>query len=130
MTKWKYVYSSIKPNSVVVRTNDNGCCESLSCESEEFKEWLEDGNTPDPADPPPPAPTVYKEKNSITVQLIQAGKMTQIRAILNMPENEDNKDLWNGAYKIAYDDQAVRGMIAAVGLDAETVMSNAANWDG
>jgi hypothetical protein len=59
-----------------------------------------------------------------------AGKMTQIRAILNMPENEDNKDLWNGAYKIAYDDQAVRAMIAAVGLDAETVMSRTTTYGG
>ena len=97
----------------------------------EYQLWLSiPGNVPDPADPPPPAPTVYKEKNSIQLQLIAAGKMADARAILNRPGNEDNKDLWNGAYKIAYDDQAVRGMISAVGMDAEIVMSNATNWGG
>lgn len=100
-----------------------------SKEDAEYQQWLTEGNVPDPADQPPP-PTVYKEKNSIQLQLIAAGKMADARAILNRPGNEDNKDLWNGAYKIAYDDQAVRGMISAVGMDAEIVMSNATNWGG
>ncbi len=102
----------------------------VSDENEDLKKFLADGGTIDPADPPSPPAPVYKEKNSIIAQLIAAGKMTAIRAILNMPENEDNRDLWNGAYKIAYDDANVRGMIAAVGIDAETVMSSATNWGG
>ena len=124
MVKYKRIPGGVKDveNGIGISENGTGW--------QAFLDWCSDGNTPDPADPPPPKPVVYKEKNSIIVQLIQAGKMADARAILNMPGNEDNKDLWNGAYKIAYDDQAVRGMITAVGMDAETVMANATTYGG
>ena len=119
------------PNpSEVIEYVEGAYRRGLSVNTEYYQQWLALGNTPDPADPPQPPPVVYKEKNSIITQLIQAGKMADARAILNMPGNEDNKDLWNGAYKIAYDDPSVRAMIAAVGMDAETVMSNATTYGG
>lgn len=105
--------------------------ESLINTHERYVAWLAvPGNIPDPADPPPPPPIVYKEKNSIQLQLMTAGKMAQARAILNSPGMEDPKSLWEGSYKVAYNDADVRNLIKAVGMDDEDVMSKATNWGG
>lgn len=97
----------------------------------EYAEWLSiPGNTPDPADPVPPPPPfiVYKEKNSIIKQIIAAGRMAQARAVLASPGMEDSKDLWDGAYKIAYDDAMVRQLLTTIGMNAETVMASATTF--
>lgn len=55
MTHWKYTDSS---NQVVTRLTDNGAQES--CLVEVIQEWIDLGNTPDPADltvPEPPTAT-------------------------------------------------------------------------
>ena len=51
---WKFTNST---NTVVYRINDDGSCESHLVEV--IAEWLAEGNTPEPADIPPP-PT-YQE---------------------------------------------------------------------
>jgi hypothetical protein len=46
---WKYTDST---NTVVYRINEDGSCESHLVEV--IADWLAEGNTPEPADPPPP----------------------------------------------------------------------------
>jgi len=50
MSNWKYADTT---NKVVVRTNAAGFSES--CLVSEIAQWLSEGNTPEPADPLPPA---------------------------------------------------------------------------
>lgn len=90
--------------------------------------FLVAGGRIEEADPPCPAAPLYKEKNSIIKQIIAAGKMSQVRALLNAPGMEDSKDLWDGAYKIAYDDAMVRQMLTTIGMNAETVMASATTF--
>jgi len=53
MTRWK-----LQPNTpnqqaqIVTRVNDNGLVESCLVTAEEYLKWLEEGNTPEPADTP------------------------------------------------------------------------------
>lgn len=121
-------------HDIVNRIDDSGAVSTFDPSdggemAHEYTEWLSiPGNTPDPADPAPPTPPLYKEKNSIINQLIAAGRMAGARAILAAPGMEDKKDLWDGAYKIAYDDQDVRALLRAVGMDDEDVMSKATTF--
>ena len=65
--KWKYTDET---NKVVVRTNDDGSIESHAVSV--ISEWLEEGNTPTPADVPP-APT-YKELRAAEYNLKSTGE--------------------------------------------------------
>ena len=113
----------------VQELRDGSVAGCVSVTAPEYVVWIEAGNTPLPEFIPPQS-IIYKEKNSIITQLIAAGKMPSARAILASPGMEDSRDLWDGAYKIAYDDAAVRGLLTAVGMDAEDVMSKATTFGG
>jgi hypothetical protein len=116
------------PNDVLVLI-DGAYRGTLSKTAKEFQEWLTAGNVPDPADPEPPAQTVYKEKNSIIIQIAQSGKYDLAETELAKLPNWQQA-LWHGAYKIAYDDTMVRQLLTDIGMNAETVMANATNWGG
>ena len=47
---WKLLTKKIGQTTDVVYRIYNGKTESMSVEAEEYKEWLEEGNTPLPAD--------------------------------------------------------------------------------
>lgn len=66
MSIWKFIDAS---HRVVVRVLADGTTESRSVEA--IADWLAEGNTPEPADVPPPPP------------------LEQIRAIENTPEVSD-----------------------------------------
>jgi len=58
--KWTYVSSE---NTSVVRDLPDGRGESCLITSDEFQQWLAEGNTPNPYVPPPePAPLTPQEK--------------------------------------------------------------------
>ena len=126
VTRYKMLSESEAKN---LDTGNTFSIHASAGEALSYREWLALGNTPDPSYPVPP-PVIYKEKNSIILQLIAAGKMPAARAILSSPGMEDSRDLWDGAYKIAYDDASVRGLLTAVGMDAEDVMSRATTFGG
>ncbi len=67
MSNWKYTDAT---NEVAVRTNADGSSES--CLVSAIADWLDDGNTPEPADVPPP-PT-YKELRAAEYNLKSTGE--------------------------------------------------------
>lgn len=86
----------------------------------EYEDWLAAGNTPDPADPPPPAP-VYIPRLIIVDRLIAAGKLTEaLAAVAADPVTEAR---WNAAVEIAVDDPTARALCVSLDLDPDVILA-------
>ena len=78
---WKFTDAT---NTVVYRINDDGSCESHLVEV--IADWLEAGNTPEPADIPPVViPTLSMRQARLA--LLGAGLLDEIEAAITTPEN-------------------------------------------
>ena len=76
MNNWKYADST---NVVVYRTNEDGSYES--CLVSAITDWLSEGNTPEPADVPPP-PSPLEQIRALEAQYADAQTRATRQALL------------------------------------------------
>jgi hypothetical protein len=109
--------------TVVAKIDSDGISRmSCSVENPEFQSWLAAGNTPLPADPPPPVVITSVTMRQARLALLQAGLLAQVdAAIASMPgvDGEAARIEWEYATEVRRDSPLVDGLAAALSLTPE-----------
>lgn len=72
---------------VVAKIDDDGVSRmSCSIENEEFKAWLAEGNTPEPADPIVPPEITQVTMRQARLALLQENQLDAVEAMITTPE--------------------------------------------
>ena len=108
---------------VVAKIDDDGISRmSCSIENEEFKAWLAEGNTPDPADPiVTPIPTEVTMRQA-RLALFQQGLLANVQTAidgLTEPQKTVTQISWDYAQTVKRDDDLVVQLSGALGLTQE-----------
>jgi len=115
MKTYKYL-----SDSVVAKFDNDGISRmSCSVENEEFKAWLAEGNTPEPADPLPIVSIVISPR-----QIRQALTQLNLREIVESAVatgDQDLKDWWEFATQIEENHPEVLGMATSLNITEEQV---------
>ena len=114
MSNWKFIDDT---NAVVFRTNEDGSCESHLVEV--IADWLAEGNTPEPADPLPPAPPIIVSPWQIRKALNATGLREAVESAVAAADTT-TKDAWQYATSFVRTEPLLDGMAKAMGkTDAE-----------
>jgi len=113
------IYKYITTN-VVAKIDDDGISRmSCSIENEEFKAWLAEGNTPDPADVPPIVIPTEVSMRQARLALFQQGKLSLIQPLIDAmtdPQKTATQISWDYATIVKRDDDLVEALSAQLGL--------------
>ena len=113
------IYKYITTN-VVAKIDDDGISRmSCSIENEEFKAWLAEGNTPNPADPPPVVIPTEVSMRQARLALFQQGKLSLIQPLIDAmtdPQKTTTQISWDYATIVKRDDDLVKALSAQLGL--------------
>jgi hypothetical protein len=90
----------------------------------EYQDWLAGGNTPEPADPPPPTPKAYVPVPLVRARLEDAGKWPAVTTLLFQPANQAMLlKLLTLSEGIDPADTQARALIQAVGADPDAILA-------
>lgn len=92
---------SINSNSILHPTLGSIPCDPLNTDYQEYLQWVNEGNTPEPADTPPepPVPTLDELRNAAYVKIDEAAYQTRLKFIT---PNKDSTYLAKSVQMDAY----------------------------
>lgn len=111
----------ITNDSVVLRMSDSVYIPTDPANSDyaQYLAWLEEGNTPEPADPIP-VPVLIATKYKFRLALLQVELLDDVEAFMETTENRVAKIAWQYADEYRSDDPLAIGLGYALGkTDAE-----------
>ena len=116
----KYKYTDIT-NLVVAKIDDDGISRmSCSIEHPEYLAWLEEGNTPEPADPLPPVIVTVVTMRQARLALLQSSLLSQVEAAIAAIEDTAQRQAvqieWEYAAEVNRTHPWVQHLATALGL--------------
>jgi len=112
-------------DSVVARIDDDDIIRiSCSINDSAYQAWLAEGNTPEPADPPPVPVITSVEMRQARLALHQQGLLTQVNnAVASMPGELGDKARieWEFSNAVKRDRPLVQVVAASLGLTSQQI---------
>ncbi len=108
----------------VIRLKDNATIpiDYKNSDYRDYLSWLDEGNIPDPTDPPPEPEPRLVLKRLIIDRLHETGKLKEAFAALHSASLYDQQR-WLTRDSIYYNDPTMLAMLNAIGADPEIIMA-------
>ena len=109
-------------SSTIVRTDDGAFIPADPANTDfiQYQQWLAEGNTPEPADPPPPIVITSVTMRQARLALLAANMLTAVNtaiAAMTGTEGEAARIEWEYAAEVRRDSALVQALTPALGLD-------------
>jgi hypothetical protein len=115
---WQYADPD---NTIVIRTWPDGRQESSLVSAPEIQDWIDEGNTPLPYIPPPPAIPQQVPMWAVRTVLQNDGLFDQAQALINETSDNALKNVWEYGNFADRNSAAIATLSAALSLTSEQV---------
>ena len=117
------MYKLTQSENTVQRLSDNAFIpfDGGNRDYQEYLEWLDEGNTPEPYIPPPPPPVTQVTAYQAKIQLSRSGLYDSVVTTVNTSDNPELKIAWEVATSFERNSPFILALQPELGLTDEQV---------